>query len=169
VRTGVILAGGASTRFGSDKAFARWEGETFLARVARAVAPHVDELLVLARAGSDPAGYVHEAPGAIVLPDRRSGEGPVAALRDALPAIRGERIVVAACDAPGLTAEAVASLAAHERAILVDAAGDPCMALVLPAAALRERLASATRLMDLAVGARRVASALRGLDEDAPR
>jgi molybdopterin-guanine dinucleotide biosynthesis protein A len=167
MRTGIILAGGQSSRFGSDKAFALWQGRTFLARVADALRPHVDELLVLARADVPEDRCQREAPGAIVLADRRPA-GPIAALHDAIPLVRGEQVVIAACDAPGLRPDDIARLLEHEEAILVDAHGDPLAVMALPSAALRMRLAAARGLMDLAQAATPVRSLSVALDQDFP-
>ena len=46
---GAILAGGGSTRFGSDKALAEIDGKAMLDHVADALLPHVDALVVCGR------------------------------------------------------------------------------------------------------------------------
>lgn len=47
---GVVLAGGLSTRFGSDKALAMLDGLTLLDRAVAALAPHCDAVAVVGRA-----------------------------------------------------------------------------------------------------------------------
>ena len=47
--TGVLLVGGASTRFGSPKALARIDGETFADRGRRILAAACDEVLVVGK------------------------------------------------------------------------------------------------------------------------
>jgi molybdopterin-guanine dinucleotide biosynthesis protein A len=49
--TGVVLAGGRSSRFGTDKAFARLGGCTLLERALAGVAAVCDDLVVVAVAG----------------------------------------------------------------------------------------------------------------------
>ena len=72
---GVVLAGGQSTRFGSDKALAEWRGQTLLDRAVATLAQQCDAVIVAGRA---------EAPAPIV-PDRpRPGMGPLAGLNGAL-------------------------------------------------------------------------------------
>ncbi|APZ98679.1 molybdenum cofactor guanylyltransferase [Sphingopyxis sp. QXT-31] len=47
---GAVLAGGRSSRFGSDKAEALLEGQSLLDHAIRALAPHVDTVVVAGRA-----------------------------------------------------------------------------------------------------------------------
>jgi molybdopterin-guanine dinucleotide biosynthesis protein A len=47
---GAVLAGGRSSRFGSDKAEALLEGQSLLDHAIRALAPHVDAVVVAGRA-----------------------------------------------------------------------------------------------------------------------
>ncbi|HRP00216.1 MAG TPA: NTP transferase domain-containing protein, partial [Flavobacteriales bacterium] len=53
--TGVVLAGGRSSRMGRDKALIEIGGRTLLQRSLDTLAPHVDELLVI----GDPEKYGH--------------------------------------------------------------------------------------------------------------
>jgi CTP:molybdopterin cytidylyltransferase MocA len=47
VIAGLILSGGASTRMGRPKALLEWRGETFLERLARIVASHCREFVIV--------------------------------------------------------------------------------------------------------------------------
>lgn len=102
-----ILAGGLSSRFGSDKALHLLDGETLLARTARVCAEAGLAVVVVAR---------HERPGGlatIVEPDgpRHPLHGVATALREA--AARGDTTaVVLPVDLPELTAAAVQALVA---------------------------------------------------------
>ncbi|WP_229838853.1 molybdenum cofactor guanylyltransferase [Deinococcus piscis] len=75
--TAVILAGGQSRRFGTDKALAQLGGQLLLERVAASLA-ECPRRLVLAPPGR------YALPGWTVQPERRQGEGPLAGLETAL-------------------------------------------------------------------------------------
>lgn len=103
---GAILAGGRSSRFGSDKALALWEGETLLAHVVAALGRQVDALVLCGRSDATLAS-VADRPG----PDL----GPLAGLNAALhhaAAYGFDAVVTAPCDAPLLPADLVARLSA---------------------------------------------------------
>ena len=107
-RTGVVLAGGASSRMGTDKALVPWRG--------RALAVHVAD--ALRAGGCDPVwcqGGDADALGRLglaVRPDARPGRtGPVHAIAAALQAVTTPVAVIAACDLPGLTGGVVRDLA----------------------------------------------------------
>lgn len=94
-RTGVVLAGGRSSRLGRDKALLELNGETLLARAVRILASVVDEVIVLG-----PADRAEHASGARIFPDERPGDGPLPALATALREMRGERMIAVATDMP---------------------------------------------------------------------
>lgn len=72
---GVVLAGGASRRFGSDKALAEVEGRTLLAHAVDTLSGWCDQIVVVGR---------EQAP-APTLPDwPRAGMGPLGGLAAAL-------------------------------------------------------------------------------------
>ena len=117
--TGVILAGGASSRMGADKALIEVEGRPMAARVADA----------LREAGCGPVfcqggdNRLSAALGVEIAPDPEPGAGPVPAILAALRRAGGP-IVVAACDLVDLDAESV-------RAVIVagDQSGVPVVAV----------------------------------------
>lgn len=96
---GFVLVGGRSSRFGSDKAMARWRGRPLLEYPVRLLR---DLGAVPRLVGPDPtryAGFSH----AFVLGER-PGRGPVEGLRAALRAAAAPRILVLPVDMPALTA-----------------------------------------------------------------
>ncbi|HEX6951871.1 MAG TPA: molybdenum cofactor guanylyltransferase [Gaiellaceae bacterium] len=115
--SGILLVGGASTRFGSPKADAPFEGETLRERAWRLLGEICDERIAVGRGGlADP------------------GTGPVAAIAVGLRAAKRELAVVVPVDMPLLTAEALR--------LLVDASRDAAVAQAgpLPCAVARRTL-----------------------------
>ena len=103
--TGVVLAGGRSSRFGRDKALLTLDGETLLARAVRVIGGLASEVLVLG-----PPERAIQAPSARVIPDERPGDGPLPALATALRQMQGERMIAVATDMPLLTPTLLAYL-----------------------------------------------------------
>jgi len=95
--TGVVLAGGRSSRMGRDKASIELGGRTLLQRAINLLAPHADDLLVIGNS------VAHADPLARTIPDELPGQGPLGGLVTALKHARHELVVVVACDMPGLT------------------------------------------------------------------
>jgi molybdopterin-guanine dinucleotide biosynthesis protein A len=93
--TGVVLAGGRSSRFGRDKALLVLDGETLLSRAVRTLSALCGDVLVLG-----PPERAALAPAARVIPDKRPGDGPLPALATALRAMQGERMLAVATDMP---------------------------------------------------------------------
>jgi molybdopterin-guanine dinucleotide biosynthesis protein A len=58
--TGVVLVGGASRRFGSPKALATIEDETFTDRARRILDEACDEVLVVGKAGELPFDVIDD-------------------------------------------------------------------------------------------------------------
>lgn len=93
---GVVLAGGQSSRFGSDKALAVLDGQTLLDRAVGALARLCEAVVVVGRA---------EAPAPVLTDRPRAGMGPLGGLAAALDhASRGGFDTVLSCpvDALGL-------------------------------------------------------------------
>jgi molybdenum cofactor guanylyltransferase len=98
---GAVLAGGASRRFGSDKAVASLGGQTLLERAVS----------VVATAGCDPVLIVggeqrhRNIENTIYVPDLYAGEGPLGGLLSALAVSGTDWTLLVACDLPSLTPE----------------------------------------------------------------
>lgn len=109
-RAGLILAGGRGRRLAGNapqgKAGVTTAGRSFLAHVAAALWPVVDEVVVVATADTV---LPTDAGPVTVVHDGAPGAGPLAALADGLEWIvaagRAEAVVVAAVDMPLLTAD----------------------------------------------------------------
>lgn len=94
--TGVVTAGGRSSRFGSDKALVTWQGRTLLDRACTPL-DHAATRLIIAPEGR------YRMPGWRVTPDTRPGEGPLAALEAALHAAPDGWVAFTGVDLPCLT------------------------------------------------------------------
>lgn len=144
VATGVLLAGGRSTRFGRDKLAAPYLGEPLLHRAARALAEVCAEVVVVvAPEAPDPS-----LPGDLrvrVARDAREGEGPLAGILAGLRAVRTPLALVAAGDMPTLVPSVLRELVRAVLAGPVDAAalGEAGGFRPLPCALRREALAAA--------------------------
>ena len=96
--TGVVLAGGKSTRMGQDKALMEVDGKPLLLHAVEKLRPHVRELFVL----GEPRKYGHIWPD--VMPDEIPGLGPLGGLVTAMGNARHDRLLVLAVDVPGVNA-----------------------------------------------------------------
>ena len=107
--TGLTLAGGASTRFGTDKALAELGGLPFVALVHAALAAHAGPMLVAT--GAEPRAY---PVAARVVLDSAPGGGPLAGLIAGLNAAETPWLLSAAVALPYLTPAALRPLLAAE-------------------------------------------------------
>jgi molybdopterin-guanine dinucleotide biosynthesis protein A len=103
---GLIPAGGKSSRFGSNKALYRMGGATLVERVHAALSAVLHDVrLGLARPGDVPPLV-----GVPCVYDDPDDSGASASLRAAFSATDASWILIAACDMPGLTPDAVTRL-----------------------------------------------------------
>ena len=148
--TGVLLVGGASSRFGSPKALAELDGETLAERGWRTLGEACEERLAVGKAADR-----LELPFALVddgTEIRAALAGVIAGLR----AARHEVAVFLPVDVPFASAELLRSLGAACREAAVTASGP------LPAALAREALPVLER--HLASNELRLSNVLAGLD-----
>ena len=133
--TGILLVGGTSSRFGSPKELAEYEGETLADRAWRLLGEVCDERLAVGPDGlADP------------------GTGPVAAIAAGLRAATHELAVVIPVDMPLLTGDALRLLAEACRDAATAQRGP------LPCAVARRALPA------FETGERRLRAVLDGLD-----
>ena len=136
--TGLILAGGKSTRFGSDKASADLGGRPLLQWVAAALADVCDEIVIV-RATGQVLPAIDVATPTTVVDDLWEAKGPLAGLASGLPAVKTEYCFATSCDAPLLqpaTVRYLARRAGGHDIVCVDVGGyrNPLVSVYRPAA-----------------------------------
>ncbi len=139
--TGILLAGGASRRFGSPKALARLGGETLAERAWRLLGEVCAERIAVGRLDGLPFPALAD-----------EGTGPVAAIAAGLRAAAHDVAVVVPVDMPLLTSGALRLLAGSCRDAAVAQEGP------LPCAVARRALPA------FETGERRLRTVLDGLD-----
>jgi molybdopterin-guanine dinucleotide biosynthesis protein A len=108
--TGIVLAGGSSSRMGRDKAFIEVEGRPLVAvAVAAARSGGASRVVVV---GGDAARIRQLDLDLIVdlVADEHPGEGPLGGLITGLRASRDPIAMVLACDMPAIDGESVARI-----------------------------------------------------------
>lgn len=106
--TGVILCGGKSSRFGSDKAFAPYKGQSFFNRIFQVMSSIFRGMVVVTHAPEKYQGL-----SAIMLEDEVPNQGPLGGIITALRFVRnqgGDAIFVVACDMPLLSERVIRRL-----------------------------------------------------------
>ena len=118
-----MLAGGRSSRMGTDKAWLDWHGVPLVVHVARAVSAAVEgRVVVVGAPGQD------LPPELEIVRDPEAHQGPVAGLAVGLGALTEERAFVCGCDQP-LAHAVIAELLDARAADVVAFRGEPLGAL----------------------------------------
>lgn len=100
VLTGVVLSGGASTRFGREKGLVMLNDETMVSRVVATMRILADEIVVAVASGRAEEYANLLSDDTIVVEDEREGIGPLYGLTTAMRAAEGDYVVVSPCDTP---------------------------------------------------------------------
>lgn len=155
---GFLLAGGASSRMGTDKGYLTIGGESLLHHVGRELEAATGNITIVA-----PPGRYQDCPWPQIA-DLRPGLGPLAGIEAALAVTQSEWNLIVAVDMPGLQASFL-------RRIVDTALGSPGADCVIPlsggfpeplCAAYRKRcLAPVQAALDS--GVRKVTDAFKGL------
>lgn len=147
---GLVLAGGASSRFGTDKRLALFAGQSLLDRAVETMRTVVGSQLFVGAGERDLPAELEP----YRIPDARTGCGPLAAVVAGLQRAHGPLLVLA-CDAPLVRARTLRSLlcatedSGRVAALWVEPRWEPLIACY-PAAALRH-LSAALREDSLAM------------------
>lgn len=103
--TGVVLAGGMSSRFGSNKAMALWHGKSLIQHVCDTLSSVFDDMLL---STNTPAQYAFlKIP---IVKDQYQNLGPLAGIQAALTASSRSWIFVSGCDMPAITSDLIIRL-----------------------------------------------------------
>src|SRR5215472_3626417 len=97
----IVLAGGRSTRMGSDKALLPLPGQdrlTFIERLVSTLTPLCAETILVARDAAGAANYTF--PDVQIVTDKMPDQGPLMGLYSGLSAIHTQRALVVAVDMP---------------------------------------------------------------------
>jgi len=97
-RAAWILAGGRSSRLGTDKALLEIDGRAMAAQVAERVSKVCETVAIV----GDPDRY--SCLGLSVVPDSYPGQGPLAGIEAGLGATTADLNLIVACDMPALDA-----------------------------------------------------------------
>ncbi|MCK5108234.1 MAG: molybdenum cofactor guanylyltransferase [Methanosarcinales archaeon] len=111
MRTAIILCGGRSARFGSDKAMLTIDGVPMIRRVIQQVSLVVDEIIIAARDPEQGVCITETIPDDLmVVYDSVVGYGPIAGILAGLLASKSECSVCLACDLPHVNPDVVDAL-----------------------------------------------------------
>jgi len=108
--TGVIIAGGESRRFGSDKALAPWRGGTLIEKIASDLEDLFSHTLLVC---NHPEKYSFL--GWNTVADIRPGKGPLAGLEAALSAAATRLVFLTGCDLPCLSHTLIRGLVSRSK------------------------------------------------------
>lgn len=102
--TGIILAGGKSSRMGSDKGLIPFKGKPFMAHILEALKPMVSEIIIV----SD--NKDHDVFNEYRVEDIIKDSGPLAGLYTGLKHSKTDLNLVLSCDVPLITTSVLKSL-----------------------------------------------------------
>ncbi len=108
---GIILAGGKSSRMGTNKALLSLHNKKILEHIIEQMRLLTQDLIIIA---NEPTLY--EPYGFPIYPDRYLGKGPLAGLETALYHMEGDVAVVTPCDTPFIHHTVYKQLLSHIQA-----------------------------------------------------
>lgn len=101
--TGILLAGGASRRFGAPKAFATYKGRMFYRWAMDVMQEYVDEIVIVSHPDLYQRFSGERGADIIMDVDKYRGKGPVAGLYSVMSQYSATWYCVLPCDMPLLT------------------------------------------------------------------
>ncbi|MGV3262779.1 molybdenum cofactor guanylyltransferase [Cytobacillus pseudoceanisediminis] len=106
--TGIILAGGHSSRMGENKALLKIGGKTVIERIADQLSSILPNVIIVANKQED-----YQFLGLPLVSDRWKEKGPLAGIQAGLSESRTQKNLIVACDMPFISGE-LASLLLEE-------------------------------------------------------
>ena len=155
--TGIILAGGRSSRMGSDKALMPFNNQTFLEHVIQALHPLVDDILIVSN-NPEHGKFNYER-----IADSIADAGPMAGIHAGLTHSKTENNLVLSCDVPLIQTSVLEMIIANNEedkdVIQLEDQGKS-----LPLVALYKKRTAAHFFSLLNQGERRLRIAVKGLN-----
>lgn len=102
--SGIILAGGKSTRFGSNKAFAQLNGKEFINYSIDLLIQYTDNIIISGE------NNIYGSLGYKCIPDIHKSIGPIGGIHSCLKDLETEFAIVVTCDMPYVTKEIIDNL-----------------------------------------------------------
>ena len=99
--TGILLAGGMSSRMGSDKGMVQLNGKKFIDLILEAIVPNVNEVLIIANNSN------YNNTGFKVYEDIIKNCGPLGGIYTGLMNSRTENNIVVSCDIPFINSDLI--------------------------------------------------------------
>ncbi len=106
--TGIILAGGQSSRMGTDKTFVKIGGKTLIENAFNLIKDYCNKILI---SSNSPSGY--SFPGQRIIPDEKPGLGPIAGIYSCLKHSQSDINLVVAVDVPFINHGLIQFLLSH--------------------------------------------------------
>ncbi|QED49782.1 molybdenum cofactor guanylyltransferase [Cytobacillus dafuensis] len=98
--TGIIMAGGKSSRMGTNKALLKIEGKSVIEKIAAELKKSVSEIIIVTNTFED-----YQSLGYPMVHDQWKGMGPLAGIHAGLEASHTDKNLVVACDMPFISSE----------------------------------------------------------------
>ncbi len=162
--SGAVLCGGASSRFGTDKALSPVAGEPMAMKAVRAMRVIGVDPIVAVAANEEQAGRLSAALSMPSIVDRWPGEGPLGGLLTALLWFRTGSVLVLPCDLPLVDGDRLEPLAVRFRSqggavVASDISGRPNCTIGIWPSAVGPKLKT-----HFDAGARRLDTVLKATD-----
>lgn len=106
MKSGIVLAGGKSSRFGKDKALIQLQSKPLVEWVMEAIAKVVDEVILSLSSGSESYNFMKGFGTKVrIVMDTKPGLGPISGLYSSFREAKGDYVAVAPCDSPFIQPE----------------------------------------------------------------